>query len=237
MTKPKVLVIEDDPTMADMVAYNLRRHGLDVDVTHDGADGLRRGRDKSVSVVLVDLMLPSMSGLQIASELRLKRPLLPILMLTARNDDGMKIQGFEAGVDDYLTKPFAMEELILRVKALLRRMPAGRGDDPATVEEIAFGDLRLSVRDRRCWIGDREVDLRAKELSLLATLASDPGRLFTRVELGELVWGFEHLGDTRTIDTHVKNVRRKVEAESAYSYIETVRGSGYRFRVTPKQPA
>ena len=220
--------------MAEMLAYNLRRQGLEVETTGDGAQGMKRARDHGVSLVLLDLMLPSLDGIQIADELRKTRPDVPILMLTARAEEDSKLRGFAAGADDYLTKPFSMEELVARVKALLRRsrVEAIRTDTPA---EIAFGDLRLATRDFRCWVEDEELDLRPKEFSLLATLAAEPGRLFTRVELAERVWGYTYLGDTRTIDTHVKNVRRKVEDRSAYRYIDTVRGVGYRFRVRPKE--
>lgn len=230
---PKVLVIEDDATMSEMLAYNLRRQGLEVEVAVDGADGLRRGRSKDVSLLVVDLMLPTMDGVQIVDQVRRTRPDVPILMLTARTEEETKLRGFAAGVDDVMTKPFSMDELVARVKALLRRsrVEAMRTEAPA---ELAFGDLRLVTRDFRCWVADEECELRPKEFSLLVTLASEPGRLFTRVELAERVWGYTYLGDTRTIDTHVKNVRRKVEDPSAYTYIDTVRGVGYRFRVRPK---
>ena len=230
---PKVLIVEDDATMAEMVAYNLRRQGLDVETAVDGAHGLRQAKDRSVSLVILDLMLPSLDGFQVADELRRSRPDVPVLMLTARAEEESKLRGFAAGVDDYLTKPFSMEELVARVKALLRRsrVEAIRTETP---NEIAFGDLRLLTRDFRCWIGDAEIELRPKEFSLLATLAAEPGRLFTRLELAEAVWGYSYLGDTRTIDTHVKNLRRKVEDVSGYTYVDTVRGVGYRFRVRPK---
>ena len=219
--------------MSEMLTYNLRRQGLEVEASVDGAEGLRRARDHTVSLIVLDLMLPSIDGLAIADELRKTRPDVPILMLTARAEEESKLRGFAAGADDYITKPFSMDELVARVKALLRRsrVEAIRTETPS---EIAFGDLRLATRDFRCWIGNAELDLRPKEFSLLATLAAEPGRLFTRVELAERVWGYTYLGDTRTIDTHVKNVRRKVEDPSAYRYIDTVRGVGYRFRVMPK---
>jgi len=230
-----VLVVEDDPTMADMVAYNLRRQGLEVEIARDGSSGLERGKSPEVSLILLDVMLPSVDGLQIAEQLRAARPGLPILMLTGRGEEEVKLRGFAAGADDYLTKPFSMEELMVRVKALVRRSRAEaiRTESPS---EIIFGDLHLVARDFRCWVGGREVTLRPKEFSLLARLCSEPGRLFSRVELAEDVWGYNHLGDTRTIDTHVKNLRRKVEDGSAYRYIETVRGLGYRFRLSPKGP-
>lgn len=228
-----VLVVEDDPTMADMVAYNLRRQGLEVEVARDGSTGLQRGRSPDVSLVLLDVMLPSLDGVQVAEQLRETRPALPILMLTARGEEEVKLRGFAAGADDYLTKPFSMEELMVRVKALVRRSrtEAIRSETPT---EVRFGDLQLAARDFRCWVGGQEVALRPKEFSLLARLASEPGRLFTRLELAEEIWGYSHLGDTRTIDTHIKNLRRKVEDGSAFRFIETVRGLGYRFRLRPK---
>lgn len=231
---PTVLIVEDDATMAEMVAYNLRRQGLDVAVAGDGAAGLQAARDHSVNLVLLDYMLPGIDGLQIVDELRLVRPDVPILMLTARTEEHTKLAGFAAGVDDFLTKPFSMDELVARVKALLRRsrVEAMRTEAPT---EIAFGDLKLLARDFRCWVAGDERELRPKEFSLLLTLASEPGRLFNRIELAERVWGYTYLGDTRTIDTHVKNIRRKVEDASAYTYIETIRGIGYRFRVRPKE--
>lgn len=229
----KVLVIEDDPTMAEMVAYNLARQGIEVEVAEDGTDGLRKAKAKDVSLIVLDVMLPTIGGMAIAEEVRKTRPDLPILMVTALGQESDKLKGFEAGADDYLTKPFSMDELMARVKALLRRSRT-TSDRPEPPWEIKFGDLRILPRDLRCWVADEELTLRPKEFSLLATLASEPGRLFNRVELAEIVWGYANLGDTRTIDTHVKNLRRKVETPSRFTYVETVRGAGYRFRVSPK---
>lgn len=233
---PKVLIVEDDPTMAEMVAYNLRRQGIEVETVAEGTAGLRKGDERETSMVVLDLMLPGLDGIQVAEQLRKKRPDLPILMLTARGEEEMMLKGFASGADDYLTKPFSMEELVARVKALLRRSPteATRSHGPAT---IAFGDLKLATTDFRCWVGDAEIEMRPKEFALIVMLASEPGRLFTRYELAERVWGYSYPANTRTIDTHVKNVRRKVEGRSAYRYIETVRGLGYRFRVRPRDGA
>lgn len=229
-----VLVVEDDPTMSEMVAYNLRSQGLTVEVASDGSLGLKMARKDSTALVILDLMLPGIDGLQIAQDLRKARPSLPILMLTARGEESMKLQGFAAGVDDFITKPFSMEELMARVKALLRRSRFEALRTEAT-DELVFGDLRIQPADFRCWIGGKEVQLRPKELALFATLAGRPGHLFRRVELAEQVWGYAHLGDTRTIDTHVMNLRKKVETSSKFNYIETVRGLGYRFKVSPKK--
>jgi two-component system, OmpR family, alkaline phosphatase synthesis response regulator PhoP len=231
---PALLVVEDDPTMSDMLVYNLRRHGFDVQVATDGDEGLVKASAPEVGLMVLDLMLPGLDGMQITREIRKRRPDLAILMLTARGEESVRLQGFVAGVDDFLAKPFSMGELVARVKALMRRSrtAAIRSEAPA---ELIFGDLRILPRDFRCWVGDREIFLRPKELSLLATLASEPGRLFSRAEIAEKVWGYGNMTDTRTIDTHVKNVRRKVESSSAFTYISTVRGIGYRFRVLPRE--
>lgn len=231
---PALLVVEDDPTMSDMLVYNLRRHGFDVDVATSGEEGLIKATSPEVGLMVLDLMLPGLDGLQVTREIRRRRPDLAILMLTARGEEAVKLQGFVAGVDDFLAKPFSMGELVARVKALMRRSGLGeiRSERP---DELVFGDLRILPRDFSCWVADREIPLRPKEFTLLATLAGEPGRLFSRAELAEKVWGYESMTDTRTIDTHVKNLRRKVESSSAFTYISTVRGVGYRFRVSPRQ--
>lgn len=229
----RLLVVEDDPTMSEMLAYNLRREGFEVETATDGQSGLAMASSPDISLVILDLMLPGLDGIQITREVRQRRPDLVILMLTAKGEEKVRIDGFVAGVDDFLAKPFSMRELVARVKALLRRsrLHAVRTDVP---EELVFGDLRIVARDFRCWVDGAEVELRPKELNLLATLASEPGRLFSRSELAERVWGYEGMTDTRTIDTHVKNLRKKVESRSAYRYISTVRGIGYRFKVSPQ---
>lgn len=229
---PKLLVVEDDPTMCEMLAYNLRRQGFEVETASDGISGLAKAGDPEVSLMILDLMLPGIDGMKITQELRQTKPGLVILMLTAKGEEKVKLEGFLAGVDDFLAKPFSMDELMARVRALLRRSrtEAIRTAAPA---ELVFGDLRLMTRDFRCWVGEVELDLRPKELTLLATLASEPGRLFSRAEIAEKVWGYRNMTDTRTIDTHVKNLRRKVETRSEFTYISTVRGIGYRFKVSP----
>jgi len=230
---PKLLVVEDDPTMSEMLEYNLRREGFEVETASDGPTGLSKATSAGIALIILDLMLPGIDGMRITRELRQREPELVILMLTAKGEDAVRLEGFRAGVDDFLAKPFSMDELIARVKALMRRsrIEAIRSASPA---ELVFGDLRIVARDFRCWIGDHEVDLRPKELTLLATLASEPGKLFSRAEIAERVWGYGNMSDTRTIDTHIKNLRRKVEGNSAFTYISTIRGLGYRFKVRPK---
>lgn len=233
-SKQKVLIIEDDQTMREMVAYNLRKAGFEVSEEADGRRGLGFARSGDHDLIITDLMLPSLDGVQIVREVRRTRPDVAILMLTARAENEMRLAGFDVGVDDYLTKPFLMDELVARVKALLRRARPRRTTGTDDSAPLVFGDLRLSTKDQRCWVADDEVELRPKEFGLLAMLASEPGRLFGRDEMAERVWGYTELGNTRTIDTHVKTIRRKIEAASAYSYIDTVRGAGYRFRVRPR---
>lgn len=230
----KLLVVEDDPTMCEMLAYNLRLEGFDVVTASDGEAGLSKANAPDVSMMILDMMLPGIDGLQITREIRQRRNDLIILMLTARSEEKVRIQGFGSGIDDFLAKPFSMGELVARVKALLRRsrVEALRTSAPP---ELVFGDLKIIARDFRCWVGEAEIDLRPKELTLLATLASEPGRLFSRAELADKVWGYDNMIDTRTIDTHIKNLRRKVEGPSDYTYIVTVRGIGYRFKVQPKE--
>lgn len=229
----RLLIVEDDPTMSEMLAYNLRREGFEVETAADGQAGLARATSPDIALVILDLMLPGLDGMEITREARHRRPDLIILMLTAKGEEKVRIEGFVAGVDDFLAKPFSMSELVARVEALLRRsrLHAVRTDAP---QELVFGDLRIVARDFRCWVAGQEVELRPKELSLLATLASEPGRLFSRAEIAERVWGYEGMTDTRTIDTHVKNIRKKVESLSKYKYITTVRGIGYRFKVSPR---
>ena len=222
--------------MAEMLAYNLGRQGFEVAIASDGPAGLSMASRPGVSLMVLDLMLPGLDGMAVAREMRLRAPDLAILMLTARGEEKVKLEGFRAGIDDFLAKPFSTDELIARVKALLRRsrLEAVRTASP---EELILGDLRIAAKDFRCWVGEEEIELRPKEFSLLATLASEPGRLFSRAEIAERVWGYGNMTDTRTIDTHIKNLRRKVEAGSVYTYIVTVRGLGYRFKVTPKNVA
>ncbi|MGQ0680672.1 MAG: response regulator transcription factor [Actinomycetota bacterium] len=230
-----VLVVEDDLTMREMLAYNLARHGFDVRTAADGPSGLTMAAHPDVALVILDLMLPGIDGMRITEELRRTKPGLVILMLTAKSEEKVKLEGFVAGVDDFLAKPFSMDELMARAKALLRRART-EAIRTASPSELIFGDLRVHVRDFRCWVAEVELSLRPKELTLLATLASEPGRLFSRAEIAERVWGYGNMSDTRTIDTHVKNLRRKVEGKSEFTYICTVRGIGYRFKVVPKQP-
>ncbi len=221
-----VLVIEDEEGLSSTLEYNLQKNGYQTRVALTGTDALAEAfREPTPDLVLLDLMLPDISGTEICRRLRedeRTREIL-IIMLTAKGDEIDRVVGFEVGADDYLVKPFSMRELMLRVRALLRR----RHDPGAEPEEIAFGRLRIDPAGYRVWIDDNEVTLTALEFRLLTVLLDRRGRVQTRTLLLDDVWGIEADVTTRTVDTHMKRLREKLGP--AGEYIETVRGVGYRF--------
>ncbi len=219
----KVLVVDDDEAIRELAGMYLRKEGFEVAAVADGPSALDAVRRERPALIVLDLMLPGMSGFDVCRELR-KESNVPILMLTARNEDTDKIVGLELGADDYLTKPFNPREMVARVKAILRRAEsAGREDDR---REVRVGALTVDPRTREARVGGRELALRAKEFDLLLAFASEPGRVFTREALLDQVWGYSYYGETRTVDVHVQHVRAKL-AGSGVS-IQTVRGVGYK---------
>lgn len=229
MTQPvKVLVVEDEDDIRELVALNLRREGFEVLESGDGAGGLAKARRHLPPIVLLDLMLPDLSGVDICAQLRADETTRDafIIMVTARTQEGDRIEGFLAGADDYVAKPFSVRELVLRVKAAARRVGRERGDDGEGA--LRIGTVRIDLAAHRAFVADEELQLTATEYRLLAWLAEHAGRLCTRGELLEKVWELPASLNTRTVDTHVKRLRQKLG--SAASYVETVRGAGYRFR-------
>lgn len=221
-----VLVVEDEPTLVATLRYNLERDGHLVLTASDGDAALSIARAQKPDLIVLDLMLPGMSGLEVTRILR-RETGVPILMLTARAEETDKVVGLELGADDYVTKPFSMRELLARVRALLRRaeMPPGAAD-----ELITTGDLEVDLKSRRVRRKGEELQLKPKEFDLLAHLARNRGRAFTREQLLDQVWGYEYAGDTRTVDVHVSWLRQKVEdVPSKPTRLITVRGTGYRF--------
>jgi DNA-binding response OmpR family regulator len=197
-------------------------------VAHNGRDGLALAGEKKPDVVVLDVMMPQMDGWDVCRILRQKST-VPILMLTALGDEVDRILGLELGADDYLTKPFSSRELIARLKALLRRVELDR-HQLAVDDRVTVGDLRLEFNTRRAFKGDQELILRQKEFELLSLLLSRPGEVITRAEFFDQVWGTDWLGDTRTLDVHIRWLREKIEADpSQPRLIQTVRGIGYRF--------
>jgi DNA-binding response OmpR family regulator len=223
----RILVIEDDPTVAEVVARYLSREGFEVELSGDGVSGLRTALASPPDLLVLDLMLPGISGVEVLRRLRLTTP-VPIIMLTARSSEVDRVSGLEFGADDYVAKPFSPRELTARVKAVLRR--AGGGvDTQGGLGKMVFGALELDSSSRQVWLDDRPLELTVKEFDLLAHLMRHPGRAFRREELLEQVWGFS-FGDTSTVTVHVSRLREKVETDpGSPRFVKTVRGVGYRF--------
>ncbi len=226
----RVLVVDDEATLADTIRYNLRRDGYDVQVAGDGIEALRLARAAAPDLVVLDLMLPGLDGLEVCRQLR-RESTVPILMLTAKDDEVDKIVGLEVGADDYMTKPFSMRELLARVRAMLRRSRMAQQETDADApQSVRSGDLEADPLQRRVILGEKSLQLKPKEFDLLVYLMQQKGRVLTRDQLLEKVWGYTFGGDTRTVDVHIRWLREKIEEEpSAPRRLETVRGVGYRF--------
>ncbi len=227
-----ILIVEDERDLVGVLEYNLRREGYTVRSALTGAQALKEiAHDPAPQLILLDLMLPDISGTDICREVRSNKRTqhIPVLMLTAKGEETDRITGFEIGADDYVTKPFSVRELLLRIKAILKRT----NTEDAPSEEIAFGCLALDVPGHRVLVEGREIPLTALEFKLLATFLSRKGRVQTRDMLLEDVWDIHADVTTRTVDTHVKRLREKLGVAGAY--IETIRGVGYRFRSQPDQ--
>jgi len=224
---PTVLVVEDEAALASSLSYNLRKAGFNVLAAADGVTGLHEARRARPDVVVLDIMLPKMDGLEVCRRLRAESD-VPILMLTARSEELDKVVGLEVGADDYLTKPFGMRELMARVRALLRRAAARASDEE--MPRIVAGELELDLRGRTVRRAGREIALKPKEFDLLFFLAQHAGQVFTREQLLERVWGYEFFGGSRTVDVHVRWLREKLEPEpSRPMHLLTIRGVGYKF--------
>jgi DNA-binding response OmpR family regulator len=227
----RILVIEDNREIADLVALHLRDIGCEVDVAHDGQSGLGKALSGAYDLVILDLMLPEIEGLEICKRIRSMPDYTPILMLTAKSGELDRVLGLEVGADDYLTKPFSIRELLARVKALFRRIDAIAARTPADDEPpIRVGPMQIDLGKRTVTVGDRRVELTAKEFDLLVQFARHPGRAYTRAQLLDLVWGYGHDGYEHTVNTHINRLRAKIEKDpSRPRYILTVWGVGYRF--------
>lgn len=226
-----ILVIEDDADICELVAYNLKAERFSCEVSRRGAEGLAFARRTKPALVILDLMLPDMGGLEICRLLKTdpKTRTIPILMLTARGEETDRIVGFEVGADDYLTKPFSPRELVLRVKAILKRIHDK--SQSGAEEKISFRELEVDPERFQVKVAGAETRLTAIEFKLLQHLLKNKGRIATRDLLLDSVWGFDAALNTRTVDTHIKRLRAKLGA--AADYIETIRGVGYRFRENP----
>lgn len=227
----KILVIEDSPDIADLLALHLGDEGYQVELDQDGRTGLRKALEQSYDLVILDLMLPEVDGLEICRQLRAAPSYTPILMLTARSTEIDRVVGLELGADDYLTKPFSIRELVARVKALFRRVEAFTSQMPSNPSAvIRMGDLVIDPERRKVQIGDRPIELTAKEFDLLLHFARHPGRVYSRAQLLDLVWGYGHDGYEHTVNSHINRLRAKIERNPARPrYLLTVWGVGYKF--------
>ena len=224
----RILIIEDEPGLAESVKYALESEGFDVTIAASGFAGLDAARRTDPDLVLLDLMLPEMSGLDVCRQIRLSSD-VPIVMLTAKDSEADKVTGLELGADDYLTKPFSMRELIARVRAQLRRA-AKTGLLADSNEVLRGGPIELDIDAHVARVGGTEVELRPKEFELLESLMRRKNRLAARHTLIDEVWGPSYFGDTKTLDVHIKQLREKLEADSSKpNHIVTVRGLGYKF--------
>jgi DNA-binding response OmpR family regulator len=225
-------VVEDDQTIRETLAFNLKNEGYTVIMAGDGQQALARVRESAPDLVLLDLMLPELSGLEVTRIIRQQNNKVPIIMLTAKESEVDKVVGLQMGADDYITKPFSLPELLARISAVMRRSEPP--DRAAEIEEDRVGQLRIDRAGRRAFIGNEELKLAPKEWDLLAFLAHRPGRVFTREILLEQVWGYNYLGDRKTVDVHVRWLREKIAAfDNLGFHIATVRGAGYRLDPLP----
>jgi len=228
----EILVVEDDPIIRQTVDYALRRAGFETRTSGDGIEALRMAREVPPDLIVLDLMLPGIDGFEFASHVRKTDADVAIIMVTALDQERDKVRGLDAGADDYITKPFSMEELLARVRANLRRVRERAVLDAD--ETIRVGDLTIEPAQLRVAVGGEPVKLRLKEFQLLLALVREPGKLMTRQRLAQEVWGYDHLASSRTIDVHIRRLRQAIEDVSGFVYVHTVHGVGYRFEATSK---
>ena len=228
----RLLVVEDEESFVDALHIGLSREGFDVTIARDGQEGLDAFAEKTFDIVLLDLMLPKVSGLDICRTIRTTSD-VPIIIVSAKGEEVDMVLLLEMGADDYVTKPYRLRELVARVRAVLRRRET-KGDTPVDNSlSLALNDLRLDMDSRRCFVSGEEVKLRKKEFALLQILMENAGRVLTRDVLIDRVWGNDYVGDTKTLDVHIKRLRTLVEPDPKVpTNITTVRGVGYRFELT-----
>jgi DNA-binding response OmpR family regulator len=228
----EILIVEDDVVILNTLSYNLKRQGFEVHKATTGAEALKAARKLRPHLILLDLMLPGESGIQVCEKIREHDQEVVIVMITAKDAEQDKVRGFEAGADDYVTKPFSMKELLARINANLRRSSSLASPSPRG-KILEFGDLWLDTKNFAAYLkGEHLMNLRLKEFEVLAALASKPGELKSREELAKEVWGDAGVGDLRTIDVHIRRIRAALaEKKSEHEYLHTVRGLGYRFEV------
>jgi two-component system alkaline phosphatase synthesis response regulator PhoP len=226
----RILIVEDEATLANLISYNLKQKGYEVEVEHDGAKALQLITSRPYHLVLLDLMLPSMNGIELCRKVRARNVSVPIIMLTAKSTEEEIIEGLNAGADDYITKPFSVGELMARVSAALRRTSEFVETASPSEENIyRFGDLEVNRNTYTAQLQGIQLDLRPKEFEILYYFIQKPGMVVSRDEMMDRIWGFDFMGDQRTIDVHVSSLRKKIEAVEGHQVvIESIRGVGYK---------
>lgn len=224
----KVLVVDDEKLIVKGIKFSLEQDGFKVDAAYDGEEALQMIRNGKYDIVFLDVMLPKLNGYEVCQQVR-EFSMVPIIMLTAKSDDMDKILGLEYGADDYITKPFNILEVKARMKAVFRRTGSGENEEPAA-KTVSLGDFVLDCDSRRLYIGGREIRLTAKEYDLLELLATHVNKVYSRESLMNIVWGYDFVGDVRTVDVHIRRLREKIEKDpGSPAYVHTKWGAGYYF--------
>lgn len=229
-SKSRILIVEDDRTLRENLRYNLLAKGYEVVAVADGGEALRSALEESPDLVILDLMIPTISGVEVCKTLRRNGSIVPILMLTAMDSESNLVEGLESGADDYVTKPFSLDELLARIETQLRRMNAlENAQSTNELEQIVIGDLTIDVPSRVVMIFGIPIETAYREFELLFYLATNLGRVFTRDQLLHIVWGIDYAGNTRTVDVHIRWLRKKIESDASNPrYLKTMRGVGYK---------
>ncbi|UCZ52252.1 response regulator transcription factor [Bacillus shivajii] len=236
----KLLIVDDEESIVTLLQYNLEQGGFEVVTAMDGRTALQKAMNESFDLIVLDLMLPEIDGLEVCKQLRQNKILTPILMLTAKDDEFDKVLGLELGADDYLTKPFSPREVVARVRAILRRSQPYQGEQKAShikeTEKITIGDVEVHPENYEVFLSGKSLDLTPKEFELLLYLINHKGRVLTRDQLLNAVWNYEFVGDTRIVDVHISHLREKIEPNTKKPvYIKTVRGLGYKLEEPVKE--
>jgi len=228
----RLLLVEDDATLRQALAFNLTREGYEVASVADGESALDAGRNDRLDLILLDVMLPGMSGVEVLRVLRGEGVTTPVIILSAKGDEIDRVVGLKIGADDYVAKPFSRPELLARIEAVLRRHRR-EPEVPESREQLTFGAVNIDVDRREVSVAGEPMHLTTKEFDLLAHMAANPGRIFTRDQLLTRIWGYDYEGDGRTVDVHVSWLRGKLRGTDGHNYFRTVRGVGYAFAPRP----
>ncbi|MGL6105490.1 winged helix-turn-helix domain-containing protein [Romboutsia sp.] len=224
----KILVIDDEMHIVELLKFNLETSNYEVDFAYDGLDGYIKAKENKPNLILLDWMLPNISGIDVLRKIRTDKDLkqIPVIMLTAKNMENNKIEGLEVGADDYITKPFSIKELLARISSVLRRYKIN--EKPSEII-LSTGNLKVDLYKHEVHKGDEKIDLTLKEFELLKLLLENKGKVLSRNHLLDKIWGYEYYGETRTVDVHIRYLRKKIEGDcSSEKYIQTVRGVGYK---------